>query len=92
MKNAGRLLSCVLLIEHAQSARAQIFEVAESSITNQQKTMTEGRVKSKALVQAYLDRIAAFDYRGTRLNALITLCARDAFQVRKLRSRRGDDR
>jgi len=47
MKNAGRLLSCVLLIDHAQSARAQIFEVAESSITNQQKTMTEGRVKSK---------------------------------------------
>src|SRR5260370_11258509 len=35
--------------------------------------MTEGRTTSKALVQAYLDRIQVFDHRGPRLNALITL-------------------
>jgi amidase len=35
--------------------------------------MTEGRVSSKGLVQAYLNRIEAFDQRGPRLNALITL-------------------
>ena len=35
--------------------------------------MTEGRVTSKALVQAYLNRIDAFDHRGPALNALITL-------------------
>lgn len=35
--------------------------------------MTEGRITAKALVQAYLDRIEAFDHRGPHLNALITL-------------------
>ena len=35
--------------------------------------MAEGRVTSKALVQAYLNRIEAFDRRGIRLNALISL-------------------
>src|SRR5260370_40688911 len=35
--------------------------------------MTEGRTTSKALVQAYLDRIQVFDHRGPDLKALITL-------------------
>ena len=35
--------------------------------------MAEGRVTSRALVQAYLNRIEAFDRRGIRLNALISL-------------------
>ena len=35
--------------------------------------MAEGRTSSKALVQAYLNRIEAFDHRGPSLNALITL-------------------
>lgn len=52
---------------------AQSVEVAESSIADLQKAMSEGRVTSKALVQSYLNRIAAFDQRGTRLNAIITL-------------------
>lgn len=35
--------------------------------------MTERRVTSRELVQAYLNRIEAFDHRGPRLNALMTL-------------------
>src|SRR5229473_2697749 len=54
-------------------ASAQTFEVAESSIADQQKAMAAGRVTSKALVQAYLNRIDAFDLHGPRLNALITI-------------------
>src|SRR5262249_17521096 len=64
---------CLLLITLTQRAHAQSFEVAESSITEEQKAMAEGRVTSRALVQAYLNRIEAFDHRGSRLNALITL-------------------
>ena len=55
------------------AANAQSVEVAESSIADLQRAMNEGRVTSKALVQSYLTRIAAFDQRGPRLNALITL-------------------
>jgi Asp-tRNA(Asn)/Glu-tRNA(Gln) amidotransferase A subunit family amidase len=61
----------LLLLGLIQSGRAQSFEVAESSIAEEQKAMAEGRVTSRALVQAYLNRIEAFDHRGPRLNALI---------------------
>jgi Asp-tRNA(Asn)/Glu-tRNA(Gln) amidotransferase A subunit family amidase len=73
MKIARRLLVCALWIARAQWVHAQGFEVAESTIAEEQKAMTEGRVTAKALVQAYLDRIEAFDRRGPRLNAVITL-------------------
>src|SRR5260370_41540659 len=68
MKSAGIFLCCVIAAAHAQT-----FEVAEASIADEQKAMTEGRVTSKALVQAYLNRIQAFDRKGPRLNAMITL-------------------
>ena len=78
MKIAGTCLLSAFLIVQAQTVPSkasppQTFEVAESSIADLQKAMTEGRVTSRLLVQAYLNRIAAFDHRGPELNALITL-------------------
>ena len=73
MKAAFCFLVCALWIAGPQGLRAQKFEVAEASIAAEQKAMAEGRTTSKALVQAYLDRIQAFDHAGPRLNALITL-------------------
>jgi amidase len=73
MKTARRFLLCALCIVRAQCAYAQVFEVTESTIADEQRAMTEGRVTAKVLVQAYLDRIEAFDHRGPRLNAVITL-------------------
>jgi amidase len=70
---AVHFLLCAGLIASVQSARGQSFEVAEASIAEEQKAMAEGRVTSKALVQAYLNRIDAFDHRGPKLNAVITL-------------------
>ncbi len=67
MKTAALLLFALGI------ARAQTFEVYEASIADEQKAMDEGRVTSKALVQSYLDRIAAFDHRGPALNALIVV-------------------
>jgi len=57
----------------AALANAQHFEVAEASIADLQKAMTSGAVTSKALVQAYLNRIEAFDTHGPKLNSLITV-------------------
>src|SRR5208283_4417552 len=73
MKAANRLLFCALWIAGVQYVHAQAFEVAESGVAEEQKAMTAGRTTSKALVQAYLNRIEAFDHRGPSLNALITL-------------------
>lgn len=47
------------------------FEVTEASLTELQTAMTEGRVTSAQLVDAYLDRIAAYDQAGPALNAII---------------------
>ena len=73
MKTLAGVLFTTFLTVLANGVHAQTFEVAEASIADEQKAMTEGRTTSKALVQAYLDRIEAFDRRGPRLNALITI-------------------
>ena len=70
MKTGVCFLAASLL---APCAFAQFFEVAEASIAAEQQAMTEGKVTSRALVQAYLNRIQAFDQNGPKLNAMMTL-------------------
>ena len=91
MKKVGLFLSCVLAVICLQ-AQSQPFEVAEASIADQQKAMAERRITSKALVRAYLDRIEAFDRRGPRLNAMITLnpnALREAEALDRERAQKG---
>lgn len=54
-------------------APAPVVEVHEATIAELQRAMAEGRTTSAALVDAYLARIAAYDRRGPRLNAMIRL-------------------
>jgi amidase len=92
MKTAQYPILFALCIALSQKIRAQGFEVAESAIATEQKAMTEGRTTSKALVQAYLNRIEAFDHRGPSLNALITLnpnALRDAEALDRERAVKG---
>ena len=70
MKFAALLLCASLAFTQTPSV-----EVAEASIADLQKALTAGRITSRALVQLYLDRIAAFDQRGPALNSLITINA-----------------
>ncbi len=48
-------------------------ELAEADIASLQRQLTQGRTTSVALTQAYLDRIAAIDDAGPRLDAVIEL-------------------
>lgn len=73
MKIDGSFFVYLVFVAQAPCILGQSFEVAEVSIADEQKAMTEGRVSSKGLVEAYLKRIEAFDHRGPRLNALIML-------------------
>ena len=57
----------------ARRAVAPPIEVTEASITQLQSAMTEGRVSSLQLVEAYLARIAAYDHAGPALNTLIRI-------------------
>jgi Asp-tRNA(Asn)/Glu-tRNA(Gln) amidotransferase A subunit family amidase len=47
------------------------YDVVEKSITELQAAMTAGEVTSEALVQAYLDRIQAYDQHGPAINAMV---------------------
>src|SRR3546814_682504 len=55
------------------SAPGQDFAYAELDIADLQARMTDGNLGSRELTQAYLDRIAAIDDAGPRLNAVIEL-------------------
>lgn len=54
-------------------AAQQRFEVSEATIASVHAAMDAGQLTCRALVQSYLDRIAAYDKRGPSLNAIQTL-------------------
>ena len=54
------------------SAQAR-FEVVETTIAEIHKAMSEKRLTARQLVQAYLDRIDAYDKRGPSINALTNI-------------------
>ncbi|MCU0404833.1 MAG: amidase [Chitinophagaceae bacterium] len=49
------------------------FEFAEATIGDLQERMAGGKLTAEALTQAYLDRIAAIDKAGPKLNSVIEL-------------------
>ena len=49
------------------------FQVAETTIDEIHAAMKSGRLTSRQLVQAYLDRIEAFDKSGPMINCIITV-------------------
>ncbi|MBK6332565.1 MAG: amidase [Thermomonas sp.] len=57
--------------EAAATAAPAPFAFEEASIASLQEQMASGSLTSRALAQAYLDRIAAIDDTGPRLNAVI---------------------
>ena len=64
------------------------FEVAEASIPELQEALSSGRVTSVQLVDAYLDRIAAYDLAGPRLNAIVRVHPEARRQAERLDAER----
>lgn len=64
------LLLCGVSIPAAAQQR---FDVTEATIATVHAEMAAGRLTCRALVQSYLDRIAAYDKRGPALNAIQTI-------------------
>ena len=71
------LLAACSHVVAAQSAPASVaadqFPYAETDIATLQRQMQNGALTSRALTQAYLDRIAAIDSSGPALNAVIEI-------------------
>ena len=60
------------------------FVVEEATIADVHAAMEQGRLTAEALVQAYLDRIAAYDKDGPSINALITVSETALDRAREL--------
>src|SRR5215469_5912123 len=58
---------------HAQNTTAVPFEVVEVTIDKIHMALRSGRLTAHQLVQAYLDRINAYDKQGPNINSIITL-------------------
>jgi len=63
-------LALALILSPPSPLSAQNFEVMETTITGVHAAFASGRLTCHALVQAYLDRIAAYDKTGPALNAV----------------------
>ena len=57
----------------ATRSQTQLFDVTEKTIPELAAAIRSGTTTSKRLVQAYLDRIEAFDRRGPAINAIISI-------------------
>ncbi|MHB8448817.1 MAG: amidase [Rudaea sp.] len=72
LSGAFATVICVLAAP-VGAAPAAAFPFAEASIAQLQSRMASGELTSHALVQAYLDRIAAIDKSGPTLNSVIEI-------------------
>lgn len=66
-------VALVLSIGAPGFARAQSFQVNETTIDAVHAAMKAGKLTAHQLVQDYLDRIAAYDHKGPDLNCIVTL-------------------
>jgi amidase len=75
-------------------ARSETFELATATIADINAAIDAGVLTSEKLVQLYLNRIAAYDQQGPRINSIITVnqkaltTARTLDQERKTTGRR----
>ena len=65
--------ACVFVLGAAPAGQRPAFDVTEKTIPELAAAMHAGTVTSRALVDAYLARIDAYDQRGPAINAIITL-------------------
>jgi len=63
-------LTPAILLAMPSTVRAQRFDVMEATIASTHDALRAGRTSCRAVVQAYLDRIAAYDKAGPALNAI----------------------
>lgn len=71
---SGLGISAASLVIGAQAPPpARSFSVVEKSIPELQEAMKSGRVTSRQLVEAYLERIQAYDKAGPTINAMIAI-------------------
>jgi amidase len=79
------MLFAILVVLCMQTANAgNTFKPANASIEQLRHALDAGQVSSEQLVRYYMDRIARFDKRGPRINAIISLNPEAIERARRL--------
>jgi amidase len=88
------LLTLLCFGTHGANAADSPVDVEERSILELRASLDESRITSRALVDAYLARIATIDDAGPRLNAVLAInpAARPEADARDAERRAGDAR
>lgn len=85
----GALLAAALAVAPARAAFAQTtIGLSSATIVDLNRAFDSGALTSEALVQMYLDRIAAYDQQGPALNALLYVNPKALEQARALDAER----
>src|ERR1700682_1091864 len=66
-------VSIAMLSAQSGKDKPRPFEIVETSVDQIHAAYKSGKVTARQLVQAYLDRIHAYDQQGPKINAIITL-------------------
>src|SRR6476469_8038387 len=66
-------VAAALTLASIANAADKAFNVVEAGIDDIQKAYLDHKLTAHAVVQLYLDRIAAYDKKGPKINAVITL-------------------
>ncbi len=88
------IIVSVLLLACARPLAAKDFDLATATIADINDAIDAGALTSEKLVQLYLNRIAAYDQQGPKINSLITVnpnalaIARALDEERKTKGRR----
>ena len=72
MKNFAKPLIGMTAVLFASEVAAQNFAVEEATIAGIQRALQATTATCHHVVQAYLDRIAAYDHKGPALNSILT--------------------
>ncbi len=72
------------IVGNPRLATAAAFQVEETTISNVRKALQDGQVTCRQLVQAYLDRISAYDHQGPTLAAILTLNSKALAEAERL--------
>lgn len=91
--NIKRQLLCLILLlpylcysqtEPERESNVKPFDLLEATIADIQAAYADGTVSTVQLVQAYLDRILAYDKTGPKINSIITLNPNALVEAEKL--------
>src|SRR4029453_11766458 len=88
VRNSAGAIATLALSRPPKVASPAVFVLQTATVSDIQEAMEAGALTSEKLVQLYLNRIDAYDKRGPKINAIITLNPQALNEARALDAER----